>query len=72
VEKGQIRSCRFSATVEGQYFPGHILGKDIRTPDELAMHLTGARHDPDFLRELLLGRGLVKPEWIDIFVEALF
>jgi lipoate-protein ligase A len=72
VEKGQIRSCRFTTPVVGQFFPGNILGKDIRTPEELAMHLTGTRHDPEAMRELLLSRGLVKTEWIDIFVEALF
>ena len=72
VEKGQIKTCRITVPGKDQYFPGEILGKSIRTPDELAMQLTGTRHDPDSLRELLSTRMLVEPEWIDIFVDGLF
>ena len=58
VEKGQIKNCSFAG--------------DVSDLADLAIQLTGAAHDPDKLRDLISDRNLVKPEWIDIFVEGLF
>ncbi|MCK4747424.1 MAG: hypothetical protein KAT15_10325, partial [Bacteroidales bacterium] len=38
----------------------------------LAESLTGEPHDPEKLGEIISSKNLVKPEWIDIFVDGLF
>lgn len=72
VEKGQIRACRIGSAANDQAIRKVLLTGAVRSLDDLAVHLRGARHDPDALRLLLGSGGLVKPEWIDIFVDGLF
>jgi len=75
VEKGQIKECNMSAifgvpTMKSE--ADDFEYREIRNINELAVYLTGTMHDPDSIRGLISTRDLVKPEWIDIFVEGLF
>jgi lipoate-protein ligase A len=75
VEKGQIKECKIS-TIFGVPSPKReaddLEYKEIRNLNELSVHLIGVMHDPDVLRDLISARDLVKPDWIDTFVEGLF
>jgi lipoate-protein ligase A len=46
--------------------------RDARRLEYLAGALTGQRHDPAVLREMISEGELVKPGWIDTFVKGLF
>ncbi len=71
VERGIIRTCRLDAADPGKPGSDGILQG---APDtiNLARDLAGKPHDPEGLRTVISSAGLVKPEWIDNFVEGLF
>jgi len=71
VEKGRIVKCYLYTSGSDRTAIDDFLTQEIKNLDDLAIHITGENHDPGSLQEMISDRNLVKPEWIDIFVEGL-
>jgi lipoate-protein ligase A len=70
VEKGRITACSIECLDEAS--PASILTANADGLEELSRQLVGNTHDPSRILEFIASRRLVKPRWIDKFVEGLF
>ncbi len=72
VEKGRIKTISLSPAGQGSGDLDDILQTPAGSLENLAGLLAGKDHDPDSLRAIIAADNLVKPQWIDNFVEGLF